>query len=178
VSRAAELEEQKLVLQARCRMLGLDPSKEENLRVVKHPMMETPAGQAVMARVVTSSGGLSIEDAVDLFNTMTHIWRVRTRFLRAIGAPRPNAKTMKLEFMRDPVEATEDHEPGPPEPLAPEEEYARAKAAHENLQGWVRGLPPDAAREVARSVVWLNEPLDVAALMEGLEGIRQKLRGK
>ena len=168
--RGAEAENMRLALVQRCRRVGWEPNAE-NLRLARAVIMESHAGRVIAAcfkgRPARSSA---------LVEALTHVRRVRARFLRAIAAPSPHATNLPLDVAPDPLEVGEIIE-SQPERLTDEEEAARARAAMANLERWLAALPKAQARAVMACGVEDHPCADPMALLLGLRAISQHLKG-
>lgn len=159
----------------RCRQMGWEPTVG-NLARVRQPIFETRAGQLIVkANPGTEQGTLNT--IAELFQALTHIRRVRARYLRAVAAPNPNPQNAAIAMVPDRFEVTADMADAPM-PLEPEEEYARAKAAHDNLQGWIADLPHVERVEVVAVTINGHNCKDVRAYIRGITNISDMLTGK
>jgi hypothetical protein len=174
-TRAIEEDNMRPALVVRCREMGWEPTVS-NLARVRQPIFETRAGQLIVkANPGTQQGTLNT--IAELFQALTHIRRVRARYLRAVAAPNPHPQNAAIAIVPDRFEVTADMADAPM-PLEPEEEYARAKAAHENLQGWIADLPHAERVEVVAVAVNDKTCKDLRAYIRGLTAISDMLTGK
>lgn len=172
-SRAEEQAAMWPVLSMRCRLMGW-ATTEENLRVVRAPIYETEAGRAIVR-----ASPKDPEEQAELYEALTHIRRVVTRYQRSIAAPRPDPQNAAIMVMPEPFEAV-DLDGARPEPLPPEEEAARARAAYVNLHRWVDELD-DWPRTVLLAVAFSGGACrwdDRFAYALGLRHIHEHLTGK
>lgn len=160
-------------LEARCRAMGW-ATVEANLRIVRAPIYETEAGRAIVRGLPRDP-----EEQAELYEALTHIRRVRARFHRAIGAPRPDPQNAAIMVMPERFEAT-DLDGARPEPLAPEEEARRARAGYMNLARWLGELAHH-ERATLQAVAIDGEPCrkaDLPTYIAALRHVHEHLTGK
>ena len=166
---AREIEEQSLVLAARCRQMGL-PVTQEAMIAMRSQMAGCHAGQAILRHVDGA------EDRSRLFAAVTHIRRVQARYDASIGAPRRHAVCLRLLV---PLDATETSADAPAYDDRSEEERARsAVSAWMAVHGWLGFASRAAASQVWRSCVDDEPVRDVIGLLDGLRCVAEGLAGE
>lgn len=174
-TKAIEEDNMRPALIVRCRQMGWEPTVS-NLARVRQPIFETHAGQMIVRGNPGVEQG-TLNTIAELFQALTHIRRVRTRYLRAVAAPNPNPQNAAIAMVPNRFEVTADTADAPM-PLEPEEEYARAKAAHDNLQRWMQDLDAIERAEVVAVAVNGHDCRNLKAFNDGLAAISDKLTGK
>lgn len=174
-SKQIEQDNMRPMLVARCREMGWEPTVG-NLARVQHPIFESEAGRLIV-RAHPGDSQRARDRISELFQALTHIRRVRARYLRAKCAPKPDPQNAAISMVPNRFEVTEDLAQSP-DPLPDEEEYARACAAHANLQRWLQAMGHAEKAEVIAVAVNSQKCKDAKAYIRGLEIIAERLTGR
>ena len=165
-----------LALEHRCRALGVAPTRA-NLDAARSPMAGCEAGRAVMTLAPLLPSPLTADD---LWQAIQHIRRVTVRFHRAIGAPAPHAKGMRMPEVPDEWPADVEESPvarAAAVPLTEAEEAERAINAWSNLDQWLLAAGDAARREVRAVVIEDRAPKDPRHLFAGLVQVACEMKG-
>lgn len=165
--KSQELSIMEPTLQFRCREMGW-PLTQGNLRRVRSDHFCCQAGRAIDRQGYDK----------DLWEAAKHIFMVKTRYRKAIGAPNPNPKGMSIVMEPERMESGAIGEHSAAEPLSEDEIVMRATKAFMTLEHWLGAVAKLARSETLRVVVEDEEPKDIAGLMAGLRVVADGLAGR
>lgn len=156
-------------LEARCRQLGLAPTRA-NVRDVRAPWWGCKAGAAMATAVQDDAGRAELWDAI------CHMRRVQVAFDRAIGAPSRHATCLRLLLPVERMEADADAPPADDRPEA--DRYRAAVSALMAVEGWLGWTDGASAGQAKRAVLDDDAVTDCAGMLSALRCVADGLNGR
>jgi hypothetical protein len=172
-------DEERVVLEKRCALMGRKATTM-NLDKMRAPHLGDEAGRAAerLHRMASEEAGETIT-ASDLWEAITHIRAVVSRYHRALDAPNPYPKGMRIEFEPEEVSAGPAGEVfATPLPRPEEESFRIAMRAFTNMDIWMLTAGDVARREVRSVVLEDRAPRDQDALVRGLVEVWRGMKGR
>ena len=156
-------------LKARCRQMGLKPTRE-NMREVRAQWYGCTAGRVIVAAASGETARKALWDAI------CEMRRIVVAYDRSIGAPDRHPACLRLLMPAEELSATAET---PPLDMRSDEDKARqAQTRWMQMHGWLAYADP-AARSVALSVVLDDQRCpDPAGLVQALACVSDGMTGK